>query len=174
MSLYNTLFGVNSLTPILKEMLGIDKVAMPTPPDCLMSEGSDGKYFDYGDRVYEYGTPETEKAWEAFKEICIQAGYFPSGRFRDIFLNDEGTKIILYTRNGGGNRPYYQYVFDLLRKHPLYSTDHDDDFDSTYAYIEFKVPVEYEELCMNLASGVAPEKIGDKFQTLIAKWKDLK
>ena len=65
---------------------------------------------------------------------------YTTGRFRDIFFNNEdpkNPKVILYTRNGGGNRPDYLDVFDNLSTHPNYIKDYDDDFDSTYAYIEF-------------------------------------
>lgn len=171
MSLYNLLFGVNSHAPVLKGILGLDAIEMPTPPDCLMSEYDGKKYFDYGTRVYENDQKETWDAYHQFKDTCIQAGYYPTGRFRDIHLNDDGSRIILYTRNGGGNRPYYRYVFDLLRKHPNYDTDYDDDFDCTYAYIEFTIPDQYKELCQMLATGEKPETIHAKFSTLIESMK---
>ena len=62
------------------------------------------------------------------------------GRFRDCFPNPEGDRIIIYTRNGGGNRNDYLNVFAELAKHPCYVRDYDDDFDSTYASSEFRVP----------------------------------
>lgn len=44
------------------------------------------------------------------KKLKIDGEYNP-GRFRDIYLSDDGTKVILFTRNGGGNRecPEYEY-----------------------------------------------------------------
>ena len=177
MSLYNVLFGVNSLAPLLLKALGIDTVKMPEAPEILQSsykkeDGTDEKYFDYGGKVYD-GSIEAEKAWDDFKEVLLKANYYPSGRFRDAYLNEDGTKIILYTRNGGGNRDDYQYVFDLLRKHPLYLTDYDDDYDCTYAYIKFKVPDEYIDLCKGLATGEAPETIHQKFSKAIEAIKSL-
>lgn len=176
MSLYNALFGINSAAPMLLKMLGIDAVKMPDPPKELMSsyttkEGQTETYFDYGERVYENEIPEAVEAWDKFREELLQLKYFPSGRFRDAYLNETGKKIILYTRNGGGNRPYYQYVFDLLRKHPLYLSDYDDDYDCTYAYIVFKVPDEYIGLCEGLATGEKPETIDTKFHKLIEALK---
>ena len=60
------------------------------------------------------------------------------GRFRDVFVNDG--YIVVHTRNGGGNRDDYQWVFDEMSQHPWYSHDADDDFDCTYANIYFKIP----------------------------------
>lgn len=37
-------------------------------------------------------------------ESCDVEGEYPIGRFRDIYLSKEGDKLILFTRNGGGNR----------------------------------------------------------------------
>ena len=59
------------------------------------------------------------------------------GRYRDCYLDEKGEKIIVYTRNGGGNREYYEEVFDKLSSHTNYLCDYDDDFDCTYASIEF-------------------------------------
>lgn len=77
------------------------------------------------------------------------------GRFRDCFVDkdESGTlRIAVYTRNGGGNREAYQDVLDQLATHPLYIEDRDDDFDSTYATIYFKVPPEFEAGMAVLAS----------------------
>lgn len=171
MSLYNALFGVDKMAAVYLKILGIDQVEMPDAPWQLTSVNNGKRYFDYGERVYEYGTPDSEAVWDEFKKKLLDIKYFPSGRFRDISLNETGEKIILYTRNGGGNRPYYQWVFDLLRKHPQYESDYDDDYDSTYAYIRFSVPAEYSEFCKMIASGEKPETIGNKFVDLISRLK---
>lgn len=172
MSLYNLLFGVNSAAPMLLKMLDVDTKQMPEAPKELMSsypsEGKEVSYFDYS-KVYE--DDAASEAWDKFRDTLIESKFFPSGRFRDAYLNDKGSRIILYTRNGGGNREDYQYVFDLLRKHPHYVSDYDDDYDCTYAYIEFKVPDEYKGLCEGLATGENPETINSKFHRLI---EDLK
>lgn len=123
MSLYNMLFGVNEIAPLLLKILDIDQAS--------------------------------EK--------------YASGRFRDIYLNADGTKIILLTRNGGGNRA--DYFPEGIRKHPNYLTDYDDSFDSTYAYIEFSVPERFEEALKKVATGKEPETLAEKFSRAV---KDLK
>ena len=62
------------------------------------------------------------------------------GRFRDVYVEDGC--IVVHTRNGGGNREDYEDVFDEMSTHPWYVRDADEDFDSTYANIYFKVPDE--------------------------------
>lgn len=119
MSLYNSLFGVNSIAPILLKILDIDQ----------------------------------------------PKGKYTSGRFRDIYLNADGTKVILLTRNGGGNRE--DYFPEDIKKHPNYLTDYDDSFDSTYAYIEFSVPKQFEKEIKALATGKEPEKLSEKFQRVV-------
>lgn len=66
-------------------------------------------------------------------------------RFRDCFLRDPDRPqyhdhIHVYTRVGGGNRDEYEEDIAELRAMPTFVTDHDDDFDSTYATFVFKVP----------------------------------
>lgn len=94
-------------------------------------------------------------------------------RFRDIYLNADGTKIILYTRTGGENRKAYSGFFETIRKHPCYIGDYDDDFDKTYAYIEFKIPKRYQEVCKTLATGEEPETIHEKFEKTLNELKSM-
>ena len=74
-----------------------------------------------------------------------------------------GGKIIVYTRNGGGNREDYQEVFDEMETHPLFITDYDDDFDCTYAYYEFKAPQSVNEFFEDVNSENF-ERVGERFQ----------
>lgn len=74
------------------------------------------------------------------------------GRFRDCYLNEECDRIVILNRNGGGNRPDHEDSFESLRKHPMYVRDYDDDFDSTYAYVEFKVPDSLDEAGTRVSS----------------------
>jgi hypothetical protein len=90
------------------------------------------------------------------------------GRFRDCYLQDN--KIIIYTRNGGGNRKDFQDVFNKLSKHKNYITNYDDDFDCTYAYIEFSIPEEYGEDLKNIESEIYTPT--EKFQILIETIKN--
>ena len=145
MGLYNMLFGVNVLAPVLKAMLDLDEF-----------------------------------------------GEWKTGRFRDIYLAEGGEKIIVFTRNGGGNRICDKYatesevlackechwIYDLdtcpvracitLKKHPLYVRDWDDDFDETYAYFEFNVPEAYKPLTRKLFKWQGePKAIRQKFEEII-------
>jgi hypothetical protein len=61
-----------------------------------------------------------------------------TGRLRDAYVKDG--HIILYTRNGGGNREWQAEAITRMRNHPNYIKDWDWDFDSTYANFEFSVP----------------------------------
>lgn len=72
-------------------------------------------------------------------------------RYRDVYLNKEGNKIIVLTRLGGNNAKYYRQVYMNMRRHKYYIKDYDDEFDNTYAYFEFKVPKEYENTCKSIA-----------------------
>lgn len=158
MSLYNMLFGQNPATPILMAALNLDNQA---------PENWEEKFEKICDN---WGEPDisTEKGQALLKE-AKEFGYFPTGRFRDIFYqHEEGQepKIILYTRNGGGNREWYQYVFELLSQHPLYLQDYDDGFDSTYAYIEFKAPETVVKFFDGIKTGKLPN-VSEKFQAEI-------
>jgi hypothetical protein len=93
------------------------------------------------------------------------------GRFRDCSINNG--EICIYTRNGGGNREEYDWVFDTLSDHPDYLRDEDDEFDSTYATIYFKFPEKYKDLLTQIDSG-EPFKPDEKWQALIATIKLVK
>lgn len=88
------------------------------------------------------------------------------GRFRDAFFTEDG-KIAVFTRNGGGNRDDYQYVFDELSKHPMYLEDFDDDFDCTYATIMFSVPEQYKPLVDKLKPNKKEPSLKEKTDNAI-------
>ncbi len=88
-----------------------------------------------------------------------EPSYF--GRLRDAWIEkgpDGQLRLAVYTRNGGGNREHYNdekeegeechctgcTITHHLPKDPLYLSDKDDDFDSTYATVYFKVPEDAE------------------------------
>lgn len=121
MSLYNALFGVNQLAPLLLECLGL--------------------------------TPSK------------------TGRFRDCYLSKD--KIVVYTRNGGGNREEYQPVLDTLAKHPNYLRDYDDDFDCTYCSIEFSFPEAYKTELEELAKVSAPDTPADKWKLALEALREV-
>jgi hypothetical protein len=87
-------------------------------------------------------------------------------RYRDCFLNEEGTEIIIHTRTGGGNRAFYEHVDACKRNYPEYFTgedapsgpwnsdlrkiagfkyDADDEYDRTYADFHYEVPEPFRE-----------------------------
>lgn len=88
---------------------------------------------------------------------------YPVGRIRDVYLKkyDDDLRVVLFTRNGGGNREEYQDVIDALAKHPCYIRDYDDDFDTTYAYIEFSTPEIFRDQIEEMYE-IAPEERGCK------------
>lgn len=91
------------------------------------------------------------------------------GRFRDCYLADQDgeRRIVIYTRNGGGNRDDYEHVTDTLRAHPSYVTDYDDDYDCTYASYEFRVPAPWQAAA---AAFTAEDKTpAERMQDLLAK-----
>lgn len=158
MSLYNILFGRNPATPILMAALNLDNQS---------PENWEERFDEITD---SWGEPDihSEKGQLLMKE-AKECGYYPTGRFRDIFYqHEEGSepKIILYTRNGGGNRDWYEYVFDLLESHPLYIQNYDDDFDCTYAYIEFKAPETVVKFFDGIKTGKLPN-VSEKFKAEI-------
>lgn len=142
--MYNLVHGINNLAPVLLKILNIDQKKESAPK--------------YPEEWSPYDDGETD-AGKKYIQECIEQKYYESGRFRDIYLNEDGTKIILFTRNGGGNRESYFYIFDILKTHPNYITDYDDDFDCTYAYIEFSVPEEYKEALKQLSTGEKPKTL---------------
>jgi hypothetical protein len=112
-----------------------------------------------------FGTNPIAPVLKQVLRLDVEGGY-DTGRFRDIYI--ENDKIILYTRNGGGNRECYQDIIDLLAEHPNYITDYDDDFDCTYAYIEFSIPDEFKEFCKELEQYQGDtSKVSDKFKKYI-------
>lgn len=101
-------------------------------------------------------------------------GKWRSGRFRDIHVRfEEGRppEIVLYTRNGGGNREHYNDEKEAgpdcdctgctmtyhIPKHPNYLRDEDDDFDCTYASVFYSVPAEHESL-VKFLYGITKDK----------------
>jgi hypothetical protein len=64
------------------------------------------------------------------------------GRYRNMYLSDDKKQLVLLTRNGGGNREEYEYVFESLESHPNYQYDSDCDWDETYCEYFFSIPKE--------------------------------
>lgn len=90
-------------------------------------------------------------------------------RYRDVYLNKKGTKIIVLTRIGGDNRKDYKDVFKNIKKHPYYIKNYDDKFDKTYAYFEFNVPEKYQYTCKTIAPKEERLSVGDMFKKELAE-----
>lgn len=97
---------------------------------------------------------------EILSLIGLKEEFF--ARFRDVDLINNGETVRVFTRTGGGNREDYEDNWQEIRKNSNYITDYDDDFDDTYAYIEFKVPAEKIESAKALFAG-EPESFEEKF-----------
>lgn len=93
--------------------------------------------------------------------IGVDKEYFD--RFRDVEIIKNGTVIRVFTRLGGGNREEYTKTWKKIKTHNLYIKDYDDDFDETYAYIEFNIPNEYKETAKKMFKG-EPLKFEEKFK----------
>lgn len=72
-------------------------------------------------------------------------------RYRDVWLNKNGTIITVLARIGGNNRKDYKQVFTNIRKNKYFIKDFDDNFDNTYAYLQFKIPEKYQYTCKSIA-----------------------
>ena len=90
-------------------------------------------------------------------------------RYRDCYLNGDGTRIIVLTRIGGNYRPNYDAVFDNIHNHPYFLSDYDEPKDETYCYFEFKVPEKYLKETQSMATGFEPLTVGEKFDKEIAE-----
>lgn len=120
--------------------------------------------------LYNMMFGENKDAKDLLKMLYLDPDDF--GRFRDAYLNADGTKIIVYTRCGGGNREDYEPVFKTMRSHPNYILDSDDNYDETYCYFEFSVPSEFIEQTKAKATGVEPPTIEEKFNDFFKEMED--
>jgi len=87
------------------------------------------------------------------------------GRFRDCYPSEDGAKIHIYTRNGGGNRESYMPDFS---DHPQFEGDRDDDFDCTYATITFRTPAEAVALVKDLADRTNNTPPAERWKQLLS------
>jgi len=149
MGLYNMLFGENPNADTLRKMLGLlddadFSVYSWWPPYPLRCE--EGEICIWSPAFYQGFECLTDAEKQAFIQNCIVNHVWITGRYRDICLSKwKGECVIcVTTRNGGANRTAYYYIYDILKHHPNYLGDEDDDFDNTYAYIYFSVPKEDE------------------------------
>lgn len=107
-----------------------------------------------------FGTNEKTSVILAMIGIPFE-NYFE--RFRDVDLIEDGTKIRVLTRTGGNNREDYTDNWKVIRNNEFYICDYDDDFDNTYAFIEFSIPEKYLEKAKGMFNG-EPLSIKEKFE----------
>lgn len=115
--------------------------------------------------LYNYLFGANENKEEILKMIDINDERV-FDRFRDIEIIENGTIIRALTRTGGGNREDYQENWAKIKELPYYIQDYDDEFDETYAYIEFRVPGEHIERAKQL-NNENPQNIETKFKNEI-------
>lgn len=115
--------------------------------------------------LYSMLFKENEDAEKLLNMLNLERDDF--GRYRDAYLNADGTVIIVYTRCGGGNREDYDYVFESMEDHSQYIRDYDDEYDETYCYFEFDVPQKYLEETKEMSTGEKPLNVTEKFNKAI-------
>lgn len=106
-----------------------------------------------------------------FHKILLQALDISEGdvpRFRDCYLTEDGSKIAVYTRTGGGNRPDYETENSWMQNVFGFISDCDDDFDCTYATFFYEIPEAFKPMIETLQNMGAEDNPQEKFQQLIA------
>lgn len=104
---------------------------------------------------------ENEEANVLLGMIKANKAFFE--RYRDIYLCNGGKEIRVLTRIGGQNRKSYKETWKKIKKHKGYIKDFDDDFDQTYAYVDFKVPEKFGFTASKMFKE-EPESVGDRFK----------
>ena len=141
MSMYELTCNQNPNRKLLLEMLDLSLSAPDVAKQVIERFGSNE------DELSTVGRATFDLLIETF----VDEGCFYVGRFRDAHLEEDGKVIAIYTRNGGGNRGWLWWAWEILRKHPQYISDKDDEFDSTYATIRFRTPEEHLSKTSELA-----------------------
>lgn len=95
-------------------------------------------------------------------------------RFRDAYINKDGSRLVVFTRTGGDNRTTYADANQALASHPLYERDEDWAFDPTFAYWYFKVPEPVIDDIKTMAIAYGREPAGDRYHDLIGRLNDPK
>lgn len=98
-------------------------------------------------------------------------------RYRDCYLSEDGTEIVVHTRTGGGNRDAYekggeywnegQIDNDAIRAVPGFKYDRDDEFDCTYADFYFAVPEAFKEQVALLKDLGAVQNPAERWQQVL-------
>lgn len=102
--------------------------------------------------------------------LCLDYREVP--RFRDCYLNEDGTKVVVLTRTGGGNRAEYEDENRQLAQHSCYTNDEDAGEDSTYAYFYFEPSEQFRDKLKEMALEQGRRPAIERFMELIAKLND--
>lgn len=142
MSLYNMLFGVDKMAPVLLAALGIKTDQVPRFRDCFL---------------------DSER-----KHIVIHTR--TGGGNRDYYANAERYKAH-HADQIGTEYEYKGPWNDDLHEHANYLYDEDDDFDSTYADFYFSFPTDYVVDLTALCDKVETYRPSNKWQALFRSLK---
>ena len=112
--------------------------------------------------LYERLFGENEEAGVLLGFVGLNKSMFM--RYRDCYLNKEGTAVTVIARIGGPNRKDYRQVFTDVKKNVNYVRNYDDKFDKTYCYFEFRVPDEYLFTAVKMAPKEDRLSVGDMFK----------
>ena len=105
---------------------------------------------------------ENEEAHILLGFVGLNKGIFM--RYRDCYLNPEGTIVTVISRTGGDNRKDYRQSFTDIRRNENYIRDYDYDFDNTYCYFEFRVPDKYKYTAERMAPKENRISVGEMFK----------
>lgn len=112
--------------------------------------------------LYSQLFDEDENADKLLDILKAERDWF--GRFRDIHVNANGEYIYVLTRCGGPNRDMYAKEWHDIQSHPQYLKDYDDEYDNTYACIEFKTPEDSLEFTKSISTGSNPLTLQELFE----------
>ena len=92
--------------------------------------------------------------------LGVNKEYF--NRFRAIELIEKCTKFRVFIKLERRKKHRINEIWDKIRSNRLYIKDYDDDFDCTYAYIEYNIPDEFKETAKKMFKS-EPVSFSDKF-----------
>lgn len=85
-------------------------------------------------------------------------------RIRDAYASDDGHRIMVLTRSGGGNREHYKEKNDYMREHPQFVHDFDDAVDDTFALFVYDTPTKYLDDLSILTRFLAEHGAGEQMR----------
>ncbi len=108
--------------------------------------------------LLEVGHPDD---WPRFRDCFVTPHRFQIVNDLPLMLPiDEKEKpngIYVLLRIGGGNRDAYLKPWNTILRHPNYVRDWDDEFDSTFAHVQYTVPDKWKD---------------DYDKAVVGNWKD--